>query len=119
MSKRKKQIRAAFRNAVFDRDGHKCVICGRNICTDGVFTHLATDDILDAHHITPREEMPAGGYVKENGISLCKDVCHLKAEEYLQGVLSDESFSPVALYKRIGSSKEIAIQASKRLKSAL
>lgn len=27
---------------------------------------------LDAHHITDRNEMPNGGYVPENGISLCK-----------------------------------------------
>ena len=28
MSDRKKQIRAAFRQAVFDRDNHRCKVCG-------------------------------------------------------------------------------------------
>jgi hypothetical protein len=58
MGSKKKQIREAFRKAVFDRDGHKCIICG------------ARAD-LDAHHITNRDDIPNGGYVKENGITLC------------------------------------------------
>lgn len=72
MSAEKKKIREAFREAVFTRDGHKCRMCGRPDCK------------LDAHHITDRNELPNGGYVKENGITLC-DVeggCHMKAEQY-------------------------------------
>ena len=53
--KGKQKVREDFRNSVFERDGHKCKICGSN-------------DKLDAHHITDRNEMPNGGYVKENGI---------------------------------------------------
>ncbi|NWG72714.1 MAG: hypothetical protein HXY23_14075 [Parvularculaceae bacterium] len=113
MSAKKKEIRAEFRRAVFERDNHKCVICGHNICSKGIYTHLATEDVLDAHHITPREKMPNGGYVKENGISLCKEKCHLLAEEYLQGTNTNEEYSPKSLYARIGSSFEQALIASK------
>ena len=48
----KKQIRENFRNTVFERDGHKCLVCNRS------------DVKLDAHHIIDRHEMPNGGYVK-------------------------------------------------------
>lgn len=63
---------------------------------------------LDAHHITPREEMPNGGYVPENGISVCPR-CHIKAEDQLL------NFRPEDLYKEIGSSKHKAIETSRRL----
>lgn len=56
--------------------------------------------------------MPNGGYVKENGISLCKEKCHLLAEEYLQGINQNEFFSPRSLYVKIGSSFEQALSAS-------
>lgn len=115
MSKRKKEIRAAFRRAVFGRDDHKCVMCGLDAYR-GNHRNGQVEDVLDAHHVTPREEMPNGGYVKENGISLCKDNCHLKAEEYLQGTNLHEGFSPEELYKKIGSTHEEAVVASLRLK---
>lgn len=66
MSAKKKNIRDKFRSDVFGRDGYQCRVCSR-------------DHGLDAHHVTDRKEIPDGGYVKENGISLC-DACHLKAE---------------------------------------
>lgn len=75
----------------------------------------APEMILDAHHVTPREDMPNGGYVKENGISLCKNQCHLKAEEYLQGTALHEGFSPEELYKKIRSDHVRAVRASKKL----
>lgn len=120
MNKKKKLKRAVFREVVFIRDNFRCVICGKEdaILKQDPVSHSFISPVLDSHHITPREDMPGGGYVKENGISLCKDDCHLKAEEYLQGVSSDENFSPKALYKRINSSKEKAICASKRLESS-
>lgn len=86
-----------FRRAVFERDGHCCVICGRS----GI--------ALDAHHITDRHDMPNGGYVAENGVTLCDEPaggCHLKAEGGEAGFLPDE------LYARIGSSFEQAWAAS-------
>jgi len=104
--KNKKSIRKEFREAVFKRDG-KCMICGKPI--DG--------DNMDAHHITDRNEMPNGGYVLENGITLCKEECHMKAEEFH---LSDGEdwycdMHPDDLYKLIGSYKELAINKSEKL----
>jgi hypothetical protein len=54
-----------FRNAVFKRDGHKCVVCG--------------DPAADAHHVVERRLWPDGGYYVQNGASVCGP-CHLKAE---------------------------------------
>lgn len=59
-----------FRNAVFERDGHKCVICG--------------DPAQDAHHILERrlfsDPEEFGGYFIDNGASVCGP-CHIKCEE--------------------------------------
>jgi hypothetical protein len=52
--------------------------------------------------------MPNGGYVKENGITLC-DVCHVQAESDALGFQADD------LYERIGSEYKIAVQASQEL----
>lgn len=54
-----------FRNAVFKRDGHKCVHCKA--------------DAQDAHHIVERRLFPDGGYYLANGASVCGP-CHLAAE---------------------------------------
>lgn len=104
MSQAKKIIREKFRNAVFSRDGHKCVFCD---CTDN----------LDAHHITDRNLLPNGGYVKENGITLCP-FHHETAEHFhsSKGEYWAVGFLPEDLYKVIGSSYEQALAASERLK---
>lgn len=96
----KKLIRQRFRESVFERDGNKCVFCEK--------------DAVDAHHITDRNKMPNGGYVKENGISLCHEH-HRIAEKYHETGGKDwiEGFHPDDLYRKIGSSKEIALQSSK------
>lgn len=106
MSKKKKLIRAAFRDAVFTRDKHRCVMCGMS----------GEEQHLDAHHITDRNEMPNGGYVKENGISLCPE-CHVKAEVYHSTDHEDhvEGFLPEDLYQKVGSSYAKAYAASERL----
>ena len=90
MSKQKKQaIRAAFRDSVFDRDGHRCRVCGD---TKGPF---------DAHHITPREQMEEGGYFTSNGITLCPK-CHIRAEAWLKNPNPlPSSWSKDQLYKLI------------------
>jgi 5-methylcytosine-specific restriction endonuclease McrA len=100
----KKQIREAFRNAVFDRDGHMCRKCEASGCK------------LDAHHITDRTEMPNGGYVRENGISLCEP-CHEKAEVWHASGHQrvEPGYSPDELYETIGSSLEEAWEASEQL----
>jgi len=69
---------------------------------------------LDAHHITDRTLMPNGGYVKENGISLCPP-CHIKAETFHNTGTSYPNYSPEDLYKKIGSDHARAIKASERL----
>lgn len=106
MSADKKKTRAKFRSEVFTRDGEKCLMCGISCVA------------LDAHHITPREEMPNGGYVKENGISVCNlpGGCHEKAEEFYSKGVSFPGYAPEDLYKKIGSNLEKAIAASKKLK---
>ncbi|ALO34438.1 hypothetical protein CMT41_06695 [Colwellia sp. MT41] len=103
MSGNKKLVRQNFRDSVFKRDRNKCVFCRQ------------TDNLI-VHHITERNLMPFGGYIKENGISLCPEhhkmaesYHHSNGEEYPQG------FHPNELYRKIGSSFEIAQKASKRL----
>lgn len=107
MSGKKKRIRNNFRDIVFSRDCHKCAICG----APEVGIHK-----LDAHHITDRNFMPNGGYVQENGISLC-DECHIKAEKFHQtnGKEWEMGFHPNDLYDKISSSYEKAVKASERL----
>lgn len=101
----KKSIRNNFRNSVFQRDGYKCCVCGRS------------DVKLDAHHITNRNELPNGGYVLENGITLCDtdNGCHLKAESYHMGLDVPNGFYPKDLYKLIKSSYELACKKSEKL----
>lgn len=100
MSQRKKKIRAQFRDNVFKRDGYTCVFC-------------AEIKNLDAHHITDRTDMPNGGYVQENGITLCP-AHHIMAEKYhvSGGETWEEGMHPEDLYKMIGSSKTLAVEQS-------
>ena len=102
MSSTKKRVRQQFRESVFARDGHACRICSRR------------DALLDAHHITDRNEMPCGGYALENGISLCPE-CHERAEAYHRTGTALPGFAPSDLYARIGSSHAAAVAASERL----
>lgn len=103
MSNQKKMMRKHFRDSVFERDSNKCVFCGE---TSG----------LDAHHITDRNEMPNGGYVKENGITVCER-CHQECEVYhiSGGVEWSEGKHPEDLYNLIASNKKKAIRASEKL----
>lgn len=59
-------LRDDFREGVFKRDNHTCVICG--------------DPGQDAHHIIERRLFSDGGYYLDNGATLCGP-CHIKAEE--------------------------------------
>lgn len=105
--KLKQIIRDKFRNDVFKRDNYKCRICGDSTSK------------LDAHHIVDRSEIISGGYVKENGITLCdkENGCHVKAEQYhiSDGKQWIDGLHPEDLYKIIKSSKELAIEKSKQL----
>ena len=106
MSKEKKLIRARFRASVFDRDGFKCRMCGHK---------PETVNELDAHHIIDRALIIGGGYVPENGISLCP-ICHMRAEQFHETGRSFPGYAPEDLFKKIGSSPEIAKKESKKLK---
>src|SRR5680860_1154948 len=57
--------RDEYREAVFARDDHRCVVCGA--------------PAADAHHLIERRLWSNGGYFIANGVSLCGD-CHLRAE---------------------------------------
>lgn len=112
MMHRKQQIRARFRDATFAASRHRCIGCGRQ------HAPATADATLDAHHITPREEFPNGGYVQENGAPLCKlgdDSCHMKAEHWLKHGAGEPGYSPAELYAKIGSSRERALAADARL----
>lgn len=131
MGKKRRKQTQRFRDAVFKRDKYTCVGCGF------VSSPEQADHELAAHHITPRQEMPNGGYVQENGVTLCdpskagKPLAHgclYKAEMVLQifSVTGDyqkkrtehepfAKFTPSALYEAIGSSHEAAVRAAEYL----
>lgn len=97
-----KRWRKEFNEAVFGRDKYFCRYCG--------------DVAVDAHHITDRHDLPNGGYVESNGISLC-ETCHIKAGEHhiTDGKTWPNGFHPNDLYRLIGSSYEKAYEDSTNL----
>lgn len=101
MSIAKRMFRTKIREATFERDGHVCKQCGN------------PSDEMDAHHITPRKEMPYGGYVLENLVSLCPK-CHEGAERYLRDLAQGKRtpfprhLRPNTLYFMIDSSYDEA-----------
>lgn len=108
MSAIKKLIRQVFRNEVFERDNHRCRLCNTvPLIGNG-------ESPLDAHHITDRTLMPNGGYVKENGISLCEP-CHYQAEAFHRTGTEAAGYERETLYKLIGSSYSQAVEASENL----
>lgn len=104
----KKAVRKMFRDACYKRDGFRCAKCPFKSSMD------KAEEELDAHHITDRSLMPNGGYVKENGISLCTD-CHIKAEVFHSTGVAHPDYAPEDLYKAINSTYEKAVEASKKL----
>ena len=99
----KKLIRERFRNTCLKRDGYKCKMC-----------EIKTVEYPDVHHITDRTLMINGGYVRENGISLCP-TCHLLAEQFHTTGTAVQGYSPQDLYLKIGSGYEKAVKASEKL----
>jgi 5-methylcytosine-specific restriction endonuclease McrA len=101
--KKKQIVRQKFRDDTFLRDGHCCCFC--DVTID-----------LDAHHITDRTLMPNGGYVKENGITVCQQH-HLDAEQFhiSGGTTWVDNMHPDDLYEKINSSIEQAIIKSDKL----
>ena len=105
MSKAKKLLREKFKTSVFERDDFRCKMCKhspRNL------------NELDAHHITDRNEMPNGGYVLENGITLCP-TCHIRAETFHKDGEPYPGYSPEDLYKKIESEHKKAVEVSEKL----
>jgi len=107
----KKEIRRKFRDVCLKRDKLSCVKCGKK-----AKSMEEALEIFDIHHITSRKNMPHGGYCLENGITLCKDDCHLKAEEFYSTGIAHPGFSIEELYNAIGSSYELAVAASEKIK---
>lgn len=103
MSAAKKAMRAKFNSDCLKRDKYACVICGNKSNPE-----TGLDVPLEVHHITNRNDMPNGGYVKENGITVCGP-CHYHVE---RGIMT-----PYTLYTMISSSYEKALSASERLKN--
>lgn len=112
----KKNIRSAFRTTVFERDKYTCQVCGKKWSVADAEPELGR---VNAHHITDRNSMPGGGYVKENGITVCDgpNSCHWRCERFhiSGGVEWETGLHPADLYKKIGSSAEKALQASQKL----
>lgn len=75
--------RDEFREGVFARDGHCCVIC--------------KGPAVDAHHIMERRLFPDGGYYLDNGASVCEEH-HIACE---QTTLSVEDVRAAAGITRI------------------
>lgn len=105
----KKQIRISFRTKVLIRDNFTCKCCGKK-GYDRQDNPVKDKVPLDVHHIIDRKEITNGGYIPENGITLCDD-CHLKAEKYhiTQGKEAVKDFHPNDLFAIINSSKELAL----------
>lgn len=121
MSKKKK-IRKKFREGVFKRDNYTCQICGAKYSSKDAEPEMKK---INAHHITDRSLLPGGGYIIENGITLCdengnyfgKISCHQIAElwhiynksDRYAVYMSDHIIHPNFLYNKIDSSLELVL----------
>jgi hypothetical protein len=98
-----KKWRKEFNMSCLERDNHKCKFCN-------------VTENLDVHHITDRHDMPNGGYVMTNGITLCNEH-HLMCEQYHKsGGFAKEGYHPNDLYLIIGSSYDVAFKESLELR---
>jgi len=75
--------RDQFREGVFERDNHLCIMCG--------------NPGKDAHHILERRLFPDGGYYLDNGATVCEP-CHIAAEQTL---ITCEDLREKAKIKRV------------------
>jgi len=105
----KKEIRKKFRDVCLKRDNLTCRMCGLK-----AKSFEDAEELFDVHHINDRSLMPHGGYVLENGITLC-EADHIKAEEFHSTGTSHPGYAPDDLYKVINSTLEKAIEASEKL----
>lgn len=108
----KKEIRDNFRNKCFQRDKYCCRMCGFAPSEEQWLAYEQGGPApLDCHHVCDRTLMPFGGYVAQNGISLCPQ-CHEFAELYHMTGVAHPGYSPSDLYVRIGESYDRAVQMS-------
>lgn len=105
--------RDTFREGVFVRDNHRCVICG-----------FAAKD---AHHIMERRLFPDGGYYLDNGASLCEkhhiqaETTELACEEIREKIGITNVILPPHLYRDVKYDKwgNIILVNKQRLKGEL
>lgn len=102
--------REDFKEAVFNRDGNKCVIC--------------KNSAIDAHHIMDRKLFDDGGYYINNGASLCSEH-HLEAERgditveeirhasEIKEIVLPEGFDPKLIYDKWGQEVDVGIISRK------
>lgn len=112
----KKDIREYFRTIVFERDNYTCKVCHKKWTTNDVDPNAGK---MNAHHITDRHHFPNGGYVLENGITVCdgkENSCHMKCELFhiSGGTKWNEGLHPDDLYILINSSREKANKADEK-----
>ena len=69
-----------FRERVFLRDSHRCVVCG--------------DSGVDAHHILERRLFSDGGYYLENGATVCERH-HIECEQTIISVEQIREFAGI------------------------
>ena len=116
MSKAKEATRKTFRDVCFKRDKYACVMCGKK----AISVESAASE-LNVHHIMNRKLFQDGGYVKENGITLCDispdsetQSCHQKAESWWADSAlvtgGTPGFDPDTLYAKINSSFQKALK---------
>lgn len=106
----KKEIRRKFREVCLKRDKLTC-----RKCTLKAKSFEEAEKIFDVHHITDRTLMINGGYVLENGVTLCHP-CHEKAEQFHSTGTACIGYSVEDLYEVISSSLLKATEASEKLK---
>jgi predicted restriction endonuclease len=121
----KKQIRSSFRESVFKRDNYTCQLCGQKYSKELSDPSLK---MINAHHIMDRHLFKNGGYILENGITLCDEngkfttekSCHMLVEGWHIHNGNEEmvlpEHRPNTLYKKINSSFELALTKDKSLK---
>ena len=93
-----------FKNTVFKRDKFTCQVCGQ----------IKNVNKLNIHYIT---NITSGSNVEENSITVCEDECYMAIETFhvTGGEKWVEGLHPDDLYKKIGSSYEIAYNKSLEL----
>lgn len=105
--------RDEFRESVFARDDHKCVVCG--------------EPAKDAHHIIERRLWDDGGYYIDNGASLCEkhhieaettDLCcdYIRECANIEKVVLPEDYYPDHIYTKWG---DIVLQSGQRMPGPL